>query len=270
MILPEYGIKDLEHPTSGEIHSYAQGDEAKIIRAFVKAVKVDWNLKLCIDITGFLRPHLVFFVRVLYELGARSVDFIYSDPLIYIDKEKTKFSSVSKGVSQIAGYKGTTSIDTNDDILIIGAGYDYQRIYDVAKEKSLAEKVLLFGFPSLQPDMFQENVIRAYEANDDTSAGQDFFLDPDYTLFAPANDPFVTAQVISDFVKSRRRQSAITNLYLSPISTKAQTLGMSIFYIWECLTEDVSMIFPYCESYHPKTTEGIAKIWKYSVEFPRI
>ena len=271
LILPEYAYAETEFPTSGQIFNFKSGlSEADIIIDYFERAKIDdiTNQKICIDITGFIRPHLVFLVVYLKRLGIKKVDFIYTDPNSYVKKEETDFSNNCIDKRQIIGCEGTSVPDNSNDFLIIGAGYDYQRINDIAKFKNNTTKIHLFGFPSLQADMYQENILKASKARENSaSKGDSSFLDNDYIILAPANDPFITAQQIKEFVNKRQAQKAITNLYLCPLSTKAQTLGFALYYIFENDTIPMSIIFPFSSQYNRETTEGIAKVWVYTVEF---
>lgn len=273
LILPEYNFKEIEYPslnTSESLFTFSSvGDEASEIRDYFKKNenKIVGN-KICIDMTGFLRPHLIFLIRYLALKKVGTIDFLYSDPDSYKNRENTTFTSNYINVRQVIGCEGNHNPETNNDILIIGSGYDAQRISDVAKNKASARKIQLLGFPSLRPDMYQENVLNANKAQEDAGMGkEDSFNDPSTTILAPANDPFVTAQLLSDFIRSEKKRRAISNLYLSPLSTKAQTLGFSLFYINECLDKPVSIIFPFCGNYERETSEGISKVWIYTVEF---
>ena len=122
-----------------------------------------------------------------------------------------------------------TSKDDND-LLIIAAGYDHSRIVEwQPKRKDARKKVLLFGFPAISPGMFQENILRAHEA--EAAIETECFKDMDSNIYAPAYDPFVTAQAISEYVEKQNKRAPITNIYLSPLSTKPHALGMAcIFY----------------------------------------
>lgn len=272
IVLTEYGETDIFTPTDAQIFTANNDDnEGEIVRSFFRNFKIDFSKKVCIDITGFLRPHLAFLIMYLKEIQVKTVDILYTDPIRYLNKEKTAFSSIFKNVDQITGYKGAHSHDTSNDFLIIGTGYDNKRISEVSKYKNKAKKVLLFGFPSLQADMFQENILKAYEAEAETGKSESeegLYLSEDFSIFAPANDPFVTAEVLSEYVTKINARKKITNLYLSPLSTKVQTLGMCLYYIYECIDKPVSMIIPYCEKYEKVTSEGISKMWLYVVEFP--
>ncbi|MEQ8908710.1 MAG: hypothetical protein RIC95_05930 [Vicingaceae bacterium] len=273
IVLPEYNFTDVEFPAvdDGELlFIYTNiGDEASVVREYFEenSEKIQGQ-NICIDMTGFLRPHLMFLVRYLGLMKVGKVDFLYSDPDSYKDREDTTFTSDYIEVRQVIGCEGNHNPETSNDLMIIGAGYDAQRISDVAKNKASARKIQLLGFPSLRPDMYQENILNANKAEEEAGMGkEDSFSDPSTTILAPANDPFVTAQLLSDFVKKENKKVEISNLYLCPLSTKAQTLGFSLFYISECIDKAVSMIFPFCHNYERQTSTGISKVWIYTVEF---
>jgi hypothetical protein len=82
--------------------------------------------------------------------------------------------------------------------------------------------------------------------------------------FAPAFDPFVTAQIINEIIEENPNS---TNIYLSPLSTKPQTVGMALFYITNYNKLPISIVFPYSKTYTSKHAEGIKRTWKYTVEF---
>jgi hypothetical protein len=109
--------------------------------------------------------------------------------------------------------------------------------------------------------MYQENVLRAHMAEDSLGGDKE-------TRFAPAHDPFVTANVLKEIVDPLKKRGEVDNLYLSPLATKAQVLGFAIYYLWECLGTGASIIFPVAESYERETSKGFSRIWKYKVELP--
>jgi len=274
LLFPEYQYKKSEEPTlstnAEKTFAYdASHSESEIMRKYF----MDTNFgtipqNVAIDITGFIRPHLVFLIRFLATTNIEKVDFYYTDPVKYEKGANTDFSFDYTLVRQIDGCQGSHNPETNNDFLIIGAGYDHLRIMDVSKNKDNTRKVQLFGFPSLQPDMYQENILKAYKAAEETvSRGEEIFVDDDNTIFAPANDPFITANILKAFIAKQNSRENITNLYFCPLSTKAQTLGIALFYIAECLNTATSIIFPICSRYSRETTQGISKIWRYTVEF---
>ncbi|MFZ1977213.1 MAG: hypothetical protein WAV76_04595 [Bacteroidota bacterium] len=267
LIFPEYCYSMGECPKQDKCFTFSSGStESELIIDYAsRSNSVLLNCNLCIDITGFMRPHLLFLIYYLYLNKVKKFDVIYTDPIKYCKHEETTFTrSEVYDVRPILGFEGSPIPDNSNDLIIIGSGFDHQLIAHIAENKSnVRKKTQMFGFPSLQPDMFQQNLLRAYKA--EASMEDKYSLDGQENLLAPANDPFVTASVIQEYVNTQKK---ITNLYLSPLSTKAQTLGFGIYYFWECINKPVSIIFPFCKQYERETTEGISKIWKYTVELP--
>jgi hypothetical protein len=223
---------------------------------------------ICVDITGFIRPYLIFLLRWLAERGVRRFDALYTEPDAYSDREQTRFSDESVvEIRQVAGFEGTHNADTSNDYLIIGAGFDNELIAQVAENKASSKKIQMFGLPSLRADMYQQNVLRAYRAEEAVGRST---ADESSTCFAPANDPFVTASTLRDIVSRISARKPITNLYLSPLATKPQVLGFAIYYLTERRNTATSLIFPFCEAYNQETTTGLSRIWKYTLELPAI
>jgi hypothetical protein len=114
----------------------------------------------------------------------------------------------------------------------------------------------------LQADFYQENVLNAHRAAEAVTATNE-----NHPIFAPANDPFVTAAVIQKTVKEQRRRS-IKNIYLCPLSSRPQALGFALYYLYEARDDAVSIIYPFATRYAQETTTGISRIWKYRIELP--
>jgi hypothetical protein len=266
MLFPEYGLETGKYP-EGAFVSEAR-DESKFIRDFWREkVGPLENKTVAIDITGFIRPYLVFLMRWLVESGVQRFDALYSEPMIYGKREKTSFSDeIVEEVRQIAGFEGKHSPDTSNDYLIIGSGYDHKLIAQVAENKEFSRKIQIFGLPSLRADMYQENVLNAYRAEEAVGRNTD---DESSSYFAPANDPFVTATLLREIVTRINKAKAITNLYLSPLATKPQVLAFALYFLTERMNTATSLIFPFCRFYNPETTKGLSRIWKYTVELPQ-
>jgi hypothetical protein len=262
LVHEEYRYVNSELPTNAELFELPLNDEAVGIGSWLASLGDLSGERICVDITGFMRPHVLFLVGALFGRGLSRFDLLYSDPERYTEKEETPFS---KGpvteVRQVAGFEGTHSSDTSNDVLVIASGYDDELIRRVAEAKENARKIQLFGFPSLQVEMYQESILRASRASEaiGSSANTD-------VLFAPANDPFVTAQVLSERLRTENVRRPVTNLYLSPLSTKPQTLGFGLFFEAECRQTAASIVFPFCERYERETTIGFARSWLYTVE----
>ncbi len=263
LVHPEYTYKPDELPTTNPVFAPHSRNEAEWTQEYVASLQLDWrSIQICVDITGFMRPQLMFFLAWLFNNGVTKLDALYTDPVKYVKEEDTTFTEGPVvEVRQVAGFEGVHVPDPRTtDLLIIGTGYDNSLISHVADSKDRAHKVQLFGLPSLQADFYQENVLQAAKAAE--SIGH--YLD-DEALFAPANDPFVTAQVLHNEVK-RQREEGVQNVYLSPLGTKPQVLGFALFYLTECVGTATSIIFPFAERYTRETTKGVSRIWRYTIE----
>jgi hypothetical protein len=268
LIHREYNYLTSELPPGAMVH--VSEDEATSIKALVEAIEQSVekpinDIRLCIDLTGFMRPHLLFLALYLHYRGVRCFDVIYTEPERYAKKENTTFSEGAITVRQVAGFEGINSPNHSDDLLIIGSGYDHRLIKAVAEHKDKADKVQIYGLPSLGADMYQENVLNAYKAEDAIGVNKATDFE---AFFAPANDPFVTATTLSEIVARRERIQPISNLYLSPLATKAQALGFALYFIGEGRDTHTSMLFPVSSRYARETSHGLSKVWLYTVEYP--
>lgn len=265
-ISPEYGYSNSELPENEQYYIVQGQTEAEAIGSYFSQANIDLNnTRICIDITGFMRPHLLVLLKYLSMSGVKKFDAIYSEPLGYADKEKTRFSDEAViEVRQISGFEGNHGPDTSNDILVIGSGYDHVLIAHAAESKENARKLQLLGLPSLRADMYQENVLRAQRASEQLGSSGTGNVD---TYFAPANDPFVTANTLSDMIMRENREKPITNLYLCPLATKVQVLGFGLYYLTELEGLSASIIFPFCKSYARETSVGLSRTWLYHVEF---
>ena len=266
LIHPEYDFAESELPEGGELLVLDSRDEAEFWHQYFLAANVgDWprDARVCVDITGFMRPHLMLLPRLLRDRGFLRLEVLYSDPKAYESGEKTPFSKGAiTEVRQVRGFEGTHVPDSGEeDLLVVGAGYDDELIRRVAESKRAARKLEMFGLPSLQPHMYEENRLRAAKAEEAMGPLSNRAL-----LFAPANDPFSTAQELHDRVEEERSRTGIGNLYLSPLATKAQALGFALYYLCECVGAAVSAIFPYAEYYSRETSVGVARAWLYELE----
>jgi hypothetical protein len=243
----------------GEVYKCESYLEDECFIPLFERLELQPDHRICIDTTGFIRPHLIFFINYIHRLGIKKIDFLYSEPHHYRNAEETTFSGFVDEVKLIEGCSSPISIpNTDNDLLIIAAGYDDQLITKVSQFKSkIKKKYYLLGLPSLQPDMYQESILKMYQAKD--------LIGQRIDKFAPAFDPFVTAQKIHEIVEENGNHS---NIYLSPLSTKPQTLGIALYYFWNYESKPINIVFPYSKRYLSKTATGIKKTWKYTFELP--
>jgi hypothetical protein len=253
----EYGSAPIESDHY-VINKCMSTNEDECIASYFDVHPLRSGERICIDATGFIRPHLLFLVRYLYEIGWPNVDVLYSEPMSYIKGVKTEFSGDVVEVRQVRGFEGIHSIEPDGEFLIVGCGYDTNLMSVVANSRLRAKKIQMFPFPALRPHMYQENRLRTEECQSAFGAVAE-------TCFAPGYDPFSTAHVLSNIVGKFRQK--IKNLYLTPLATKAQVLGFGIFYLMESQSLPVSMIFPFSNRYNRETSVGLSELWRYNVDF---
>ncbi|MDR6417725.1 hypothetical protein [Pseudarthrobacter sulfonivorans] len=271
LVHPEYEYAKDGLPTSGNVfHSPADLSAIEFWQTFF-----DWlvvpdkleNLRVAVDITGMMRPHLMLLPLMLKIYGIDRATFFYSDPMTYSSGDRTKFSKGPvEGVALIPGMEGAHGSGTDTrDVLIIGAGYDHQLVIAAAEDKRSADHYLLMGLPSLQPHMYQESILRLSKASESIRDYRSRTM-----LFAPANDPFMTAQVLSDHISRLKLEGKADNIYLSPVGAKTQVLGFSWYFLCEARHTSTSMMFPHNKYYERETSRGISSIHKFIMELDMI
>ncbi|OSZ82923.1 hypothetical protein CAP35_06585 [Chitinophagaceae bacterium IBVUCB1] len=258
LVFPHYHIAEEELPDT-ESYTSVEFKEDDYFQDFFATKNFQEQDKICIDITGFIKPHLIFLIKYLVTIiGVKKIEFLYTEPHRYLNADETKFSGF---IDDIRPIEGCNSIDINtnteNDVLIISAGYDDNLIAKVCQEKnSCKNKFYILGFPSLQPDMYQESRLKVHKIKESTG---DIKL-----LFAPAYDPFITAETLGEIIALCPNY---TNIYISPLATKSHALGFVLYYLWN-LDKPINIIYPYSNFYSAKNAIGIKKTWKYTLEFP--
>ncbi|MCI0715815.1 MAG: hypothetical protein L0Y77_05775 [Chlorobi bacterium] len=278
ILLPEYEFEFSEVPNDyGNIKYFKtkRSSEKILVENFFGFINQNLaELKICLDMTGFMRPQYMYILKYLYDRNIKRFDVLYAEPLEYKNKENTMFSDeYLEEIRQVNGYEGNHLVGNTNELLIVGSGYDHKLIRGVCDNKKNAEVIQIYGFPSLKADMIQQNILRAYKAIYEISNVYNyddeeiFWINPNI-YYAPANDPFVTANLLDKIIEKNEKSSERLNIYLSPLSSKPQTLGFALYYLWNCINKPISIIFPIPERYERETTKGIARIWKYTIEFP--
>lgn len=262
IILPEYCYAPIELPSSPNVWVATEKNEAdQIINSVGKIVgAAPKKARICIDITGFMRPQILFVLKYMKAQGFIEFNMLYTEPGQYSRKEDTPFSldDVNE-VRQVSGYEGLHSHDMSQDLIIIGTGYDHELISRVILEKEGSRLVQLHSLPSLSADMYQESLIRLDRASVPSHPNDD------QVFFSSANDPYLTATALSRAYRRLKSMRNITNLYLSPLATKPQALGFGLFYIAELEGTSASVIFPYSSKYSRETSKGVGRSWVYPI-----
>ena len=225
--------------------------------------------RLCVDATGFVRPHLLVLLHALKENGFREFDVLYSDPMRYREGELTNFTTGPvMRVEQVPGYEGShPPMPGSDDLLVIGGGYDHEQIARACEAKRNSKKYIVIGFPALRPHMYQESRLQIDKASEWLGP-----LTSEQEVHAPASDPFGVAQVLKDLLANERATAEaegrrLGNVYLCPTGPKPHVLGFGLYYLRELQGTNASVIYPFVESYALGTAVGLRRTWEYRVEF---
>lgn len=265
-IQPEYHFSDELVSSLNNIICTNYFDESQQVKDIINRLGKELKNKIIyIDCTGFMRHTLVFLIIKLGVMGLKKINIIYSEPISYIDNDNTKFSELCREVRAIKGTNFTKAGKKESTIMSIG--YDSELMSQMLNAFEGVVFYPLFSFPSLSADMFQQSIIKSSNIQFSNIKN---LSNNNNRNFAPAHDPFSTAKVISGLVKKIKKQH-ITNIYLSPLSTKAQVIGHTYFW-WKEHEElkdlgvNVNITLPIPCSYQSKTSRGVGRIWNYTLE----
>ena len=261
-IVPEYNYSIEEIDQLTDYVFLKQTNESDLIIDGMKSIlpMIDSEARLCIDITGMMRNHILFLIKFLKEKGVSNFDMIYTEPSHYLRGDETTFSKSIKEVRQVQGYEGEHDTDSSNDVLLLGVGYDQHPMARTILYKENARLVQLLSLPSLSADMYQESLLRLARVTAGSSLPHD-----DSLYFASANDPFVVASILSEAWSELSKQKSVTNIYLCPLATKVQALGFGLFFLNEMQNGPASIILPSIESYSRSTSTGVGRTWLYPI-----
>lgn len=263
LIHPEYKYKPIEEPDGFPKVCPVSIDEIAQVDSLLAELGDLTGKTLCVDITGFMRHVLAFLVVKLAHLGVAEFTVLYSEPAEYVKQENTTFSTATTGKPRPVKGMGGSHHSLGRDYLIIAVGYDHKLISEVTNHKDSSSVYPLFAFPSLSPDMYQQSAVSASNSGD-IALGTEWISN---RRFAPANDPFSTASILSEIVRDIDRKEATANIYLSPLSTKVQALGFAIYWHLEGRHRGATtMLLPECLTYSRETSIGLKRLWTYTIE----
>ena len=258
IVFPQYGLEESKLPkkflSSNEI---LESD-------FIPEVVAPISLKgknVCIDSTGFLIPHLLFLIQLLKRIGVHQFDVMYSEPTLYFKGEETEFTKNVNAPRPIEGYSTSAKNVNGDDALIIFTGFNDSLVTSVARDKSKAlYKYLFTGFPSLQADMYQQNLIQLSKSKE--SLGETHVT----YLKAPAYDPFVAADKLQGIVMELMKEKYnIEYIHVAPLSTKPMAIASALVYLSNP-SFPIDIIYPPSDAYSSSYASGIKRTWRYTIE----
>lgn len=260
LIIPQYNLPSNETPTS---YLFSENtNESDYILEVMASVDINAKSKVCIDSTGFIIPHLLFLLQYLKRKGLSCFDILYSEPQQYEEAEATEFTKRVNHTRPIEGYSTVAGGVDGEDTLIIFVGFNDEMVTNVARDKSLAKHKYLFtGFPSLQADMYQQNLIKLHKSIE--TIGQSNV----YYCKAPAYDPFVAAKKMQDIIDKRlKKDCSINFIHIAPLSTKPMAIASALIF-FNNPDSPIDIIYPLAEEYKSNHSIGVKRTWKYTLEF---
>ncbi len=260
LVIPQYNQPEFDRPDDYLFSSNME--ESDYIMDVCRTIDIAADKKICIDSTGFIIPHLLFLIKYLKRKGVLIFDVLYSEPQQYIKGESTEFTKRVGHTRPIVGYSATARDIEGEDTLILFVGFNDEMVSIVAREKSQAKHKYLFtGFPSLQADMYQQNLIQLHKSIE--TIGQRHV----HYCKAPAYDPFVAAKKMQDIIDNRLSQAEPVNFFhIAPLSTKPMAIAAAIVFF---NNEDspIDIIYPPAEEYKSRHSIGVKRTWIYTLEF---
>lgn len=261
-VIPEYGYGPCDLATLDNPVVLQAGSEAQVVKAGLLGSSFDpaTDQRLCIDITGLMRPHILFLMAHLQAIGVTQFDLLYTEPAQYSRRAETRFSiGEDVRVVSVEGYVGAHDLDTTGDLLVIGIGYDHHLISHAIQAKENARVVELHSFPSLSADMYHESILRLDRVSSERSriGGE--------VQYSSANDPFVVAASLASAVRTAGTRRRVTNIYLSPLATKPQAVGFGLHYLKRMRETPTSIIYPLSPNYDKETSTGVGRSWVYPI-----
>lgn len=263
-VIPEYGYGSTDLANLEDPVVLGRGSEAQVVKAGLAGSRFDPSAdqRLCIDITGLMRPHILFLMAHLQDIGVKQFDLLYTEPAQYSRRAETRFSiGEDVRVVSVEGFVGAHDPDTSGDLLVIGIGYDHHLISHAIQAKENARVVELHSFPSLSADMYHESILRLDRVSSERSRVGD------EVQYCSANDPFVVAASLASAVRIAETHRRITNVYFSPLATKPQAVGFGLHYLKRMRGTATSIIYPLRPSYDKETSTGVGRSWVYPIHF---
>jgi hypothetical protein len=261
-VIPEYGYGPSEISTLASPIVLPPGTEAQIMKVALAGSGFDPqnDRRLCIDITGLMRPHILYLMAYLQDIGVNHFDLLYTEPAQYSRRAETRFSiGEDVRVVSVEGFVGAHDPDTSGDLLVIGIGYDHHLISHAIQAKENARVIELHSFPSLSADMYHESILRLDRVSNERSRVGDEIQ------YSSANDPFVVAASLASAVRLAETRRQVTNIYFSPLATKPQAVGFGLHYLKCRRGTATSIIYPLRQSYDKETSTGVGRSWIYPI-----
>ena len=164
LVFPQCICED--SPSTDDFITSDKMDESGYVLDIMSQIKkyIKGNANICIDCSGILIPHMLYLLMHLQIENKRKFDIIYTAPLYYQKDENTIFSEIIDAPCCVSGYEMNCRVNA-PEFLVMFAGFNEALIQSVALSKESAlEKHILIGFPPIEADMYQQNLIQLHKS----------------------------------------------------------------------------------------------------------
>lgn len=240
-------------------------EESEYVIEVISQIKEHFNpqMRLCIDCSGILIPHLMFLLMHLQVLNVRNFDIIYSAPLYYQQEEDTIFGDIIDSPRCIDGYEINCKVNAPEYVIMF-AGYNDELVRNVALAKGSAkEKHIIIGFPPIEADMYQQSMIQLHKSSE--------ILGERGIVYhkASAYDPLVAAEKLEKILQGIEKKCGknIGAINIAPLSTKACAVASAIVYMYNPQSS-LRIIYPPTKRYYTEQAIGKGKSFVYTLELP--
>lgn len=222
----------------------------EIIEKMKKYTKDIKNPKITIDISTFIKWHLLVFLNALDLTGIfNKCRFLYTEPKEYIIDLFQPLSFGIKEIFPVPLYCGNIDF-AKDCLLVIFLGYEGDRAMALLENIDPTECLLLVPKPAYHPEwegrteeMNKEIINTVGESN---------------IKYIDARNPIVTAKVLQEILSERKYSDY--NILIAPLGTKPQALGLYLY--WSNNSSKTTLIYNTPLRHNNLFySEGIGRTW---------
>lgn len=97
LMQPDYGYIQEEYPEGELFINDSCNNESDFIKTLFEThnIPLEKDFKICIDITGFIKPYMMTLIAYLVRLGHIKFDIIFTEPEFYNKKMKLNLQSLT-------------------------------------------------------------------------------------------------------------------------------------------------------------------------------
>lgn len=212
-----------------------------------------WGHNLVLDISCLKIPELFVLIKFLkIHSGLSLLSIIYSIPSEYYFSDEPftsfKFSGGDLSVLELPGYTGESDINYLDD-LIIFIGFEGSLSLKVVEDRDYGNLTLVNSMPAFYQKYKDIVAINNHAVMSKKNCNM---------IYAPADNPYVTYNILDDFVK---KNGTNKNIGVAPLSTKLSALGVCLFALEH---NSVKIIYPIANQYLPSSKKDVYQSYVFS------